>query len=89
MDSVIRLLRDLIAIDSVNPSLEAGGAGETAVAERIAAELRAGGIDVELTDAAPGRPNAVGVIEGRTRGRTLMLCGHMDTVGVAGMTAPW
>ena len=89
MDSVIRLLRELIAIDSVNPSLEAGGAGEAAVAERIAAELRAGGIDVELTDAAAGRPNVVGVIEGRTRGRTLMLCGHMDTVGVAGMTAPF
>ena len=89
MDSVIRLLRDLIAIDSVNPSLEAGGAGEAAVAERIAAELRAGGIDIELTDAAPGRPNVVGVIEGRTRGRTLMLCGHMDTVGGGGMTAPF
>ena len=89
MDSVIRLLRDLIAIDSVNPSLEAGGAGEAAVAERIASELRAGGIDVELTDAAAGRPNVVGVIEGRTRGRTLMLCGHMDTVGGGGMTAPF
>ena len=89
MDSVIRLLRDLIAIDSVNPSLEAGGAGEAAVAERIAAELRAGGIDIELTDAAAGRPNVVGVIEGRTRGRTLMLCGHMDTVGGGGMTAPF
>ena len=89
MDSVIRLLRDLVAIDSVNPSLEAGGAGEAALAERIAAELRAAGIDVELTDAAPGRPNVVGVIEGRTRGRTLMLCGHMDTVGVAGMQAPF
>ena len=89
MDSVIRLLRDLIAIDSVNPSLEAGGAGEAAVAERLAAELRAAGIDVELTDAAPGRPNVVGIIEGRTRGRSLMLCGHMDTVGVAGMTAPF
>ena len=89
MDSVIRLLRDLVAIDSVNPSLDAGGAGEAALAERIATELRAAGIDVELTDAAPGRPNVVGVIEGRTRGRTLMLCGHMDTVGVAGMQAPF
>ena len=89
MDSVIRLLRDLVAIDSVNPSLEAGGAGEAALAGRIAAELRAAGIAVEVTDAAPGRPNVVGVIEGRTRGRTLMLCGHMDTVGVAGMQAPF
>ena len=89
LDSVIRLLRDLIAIDSVNPSLEARGAGEAAIAERIAAELRGAGIDVELQDAAPGRPNVVGVIEGRARGRTLMLCGHTDTVGVTGMTAPW
>ena len=89
MDSVIRLLRDLIAIDSVNPSLAPGGAGEAGVAERIAAELRAAGIDAELTDAAPGRPNVVGVIEGRTPGRTLLLCGHMDTVGVDGMAAPF
>ena len=89
LDSVIPLLRDLIAINSVNPSLEAGGAGEAAIAERIAAELRGAGIDVELAEAAPGRPNVVGVIEGRARGRTLMLCGHTDTVGVVGMTAPF
>ena len=83
------LLRDLVAIDSVNPSLVPGGAGEAAVAERIAAALRAGGIDVELTDVAPGRPNVVGVIEGRAPGRALMLCGHTDTVGVEGMAAPF
>ena len=89
VDSVIRLLRDLIAIDSVNPSLAPGGAGEAGVAGRIAAELRAAGIDVELTDAAPGRPNVVGVVEGRAPGRTLMFCGHTDTVGVDGMSAPF
>ena len=89
MDSVIRLLRDLIAIDSVNPALVPGGAGEGAVAERVAAALRAAGIDVEVTEVAPGRPNVVGVIEGRAPGRTLMLCGHMDTVGVEGMAAPF
>ena len=89
MDSVIRLLRDLIALDSVNPALVPGGAGEGAVAERVAAALLAAGIDVEVTEAAPGRPNVVGVIEGRAPGRTLMLCGHMDTVGVEGMAAPF
>ena len=89
MDSVIRLLRDLIAIDSVNPALVPGGAGEGALAERVAAALRAAGIDVEVTEVAPGRPNVVGVIEGRAPGRTLMLCGHMDTVGVEGMAAPF
>lgn len=89
MDPVIRLLRDLISIDSVNPSLVPGGAGEAAVAARVAVELRAAGIDVETTDVAPERPNVVGVVEGRSAGRTLMLCGHTDTVGVEGMTAPF
>ena len=89
MDSVIRFLRDLIALDSVNPALVPGGAGEGAVAERVAAALRAAGIDVDVTEVAPGRPNVVGVIEGRAPGRTLMLCGHMDTVGVEGMAAPF
>ena len=89
MESVIRLLRDLVAIDSVNPSLVPGGAGETAVAERIASAFRAARIDVEVTEVASGRPNVVAVVEGRVPGRALMLCGHTDTVGVEGMTAPF
>lgn len=89
MDAVIDLLRDLVAIDSVNPVLAPGGAGEAAVAGRVAAALRAAGIDVEVTEAAPGRPNVVGVVEGRSAGRALMLCGHTDTVGVEGMAAPF
>ena len=89
MDAVIDLLRDLVAIDSVNPALASGGAGEAAAAGRVAAALRAAGIDVEVTAAAPGRPNVVGVVEGRSAGRALMLCGHTDTVGVEGMAAPF
>lgn len=88
-DPVLNLLRDLVALDSVNPSLVPGGAGEAAAAERVAAALRAGGLDVEVREAAPGRPNVVGVIEGRAPGRALMLCGHTDTVGVEGMAAPF
>jgi acetylornithine deacetylase len=89
MDPAIRLLRDLVAIDSVNPSLVPGAAGEGAIAQAIAAELRRIGMDVELHDAAPGRPNVVGVLDGRARGRSIMLCGHIDTVGVDGMDAPF
>ena len=89
MDPVISLLRDLVAIDSVNPSLVPGGTGEAAIAERIATALRVAGLDVQVTEVAPGRPNVVGVLEGRAPGRVLMLCGHMDTVGVEGMTAPF
>lgn len=89
MDPVIDLLRDLVAIDSQNPSLVAGGAGEGAIACYVADLLRAAGCDVTETDVAPGRPNVVGVIEGRHPGRTLMFCGHLDTVGVEGMDTPF
>jgi acetylornithine deacetylase len=88
-DRTLRLLRDLVAIDSVNPSLVPGGAGEAAIAEAVAADMRSFGLDVVLQEAAPGRPNVVGVLEGRSPGRALMLCGHTDTVGVAGMQAPF
>ena len=88
-DSTIKLLRDLIAIDSVNPSLVPGGAGEAGVADRVAGEMRAIGLDVEIVEVARGRPNVVGVMEGRRPGPALMFCGHLDTVGVAGMRAPF
>lgn len=89
MDPAIRLLRDLVAIDSVNPSLVPGAAGEGAIAAAVAEHLRHIGLDVELQEAAPGRPNVIGVLEGRAKGRSLMLCGHLDTVGVEGMRAPF
>ncbi len=89
MDPTLRLLRDLVALDSVNPSLVPGAAGEAAVAVRLADELRGIGLDVELTEVQPGRPNVVGVLEGREPGRTLMFCGHLDTVGVEGMDRPF
>jgi acetylornithine deacetylase len=89
MDPAIRLLRDLVAINSVNPTLVPGAPGEHAIAECVAAEMRRCHLDVSVESVAPGRPNVVGVLEGRTKGRSLMFCGHTDTVGVAGMTDPF
>src|SRR5690349_4304970 len=89
MDSAIALLRELVSIDSVNPTLVPGARGETEIAAAVAATLRRAGLDVEVQDAAPGRPNVIGILEGRQPGRALMLCGHTDTVGVAGMAAPF
>jgi len=89
MEPDVRLLRDLVAIDSVNPSLVPGAAGESAIAAAIARELEDIGLDVEEQMAAPGRPNVLGVLEGRAPGRTLLLCGHVDTVGVEGMDRPF
>ena len=89
MDPVLPLLRDLIAIPSVNPALVSGGAGEGEIGVYVAARLRAIGMDVEVYDALPGRPNVVGSAEAREPGPALLLCGHLDTVGVDGMTAPF
>jgi len=86
---LIELLRDLVAIDSVNPDLVPGAAGEAAIAAHCAAWMRRAGFDVELQEAAPGRPNVVGVIEGAEPGPSLLFCGHIDTVGVEGMAAPF
>ncbi|PYR15017.1 MAG: hypothetical protein DMG00_01540 [Acidobacteria bacterium] len=89
MDPAIRLLRDLVAINSVNPTLVPGAPGEQQVADAIAIEMRRIGLDVTVEAAAPGRPNVVGVLEGRSKGRAMMFCGHTDTVGVAGMSDPF
>jgi acetylornithine deacetylase len=47
------------------------------------------GLQVHVEEVAAGRPNVIGVLEGRVPGPTLMLCGHLDTVGVEGMSAPF
>ncbi|HQZ40324.1 MAG TPA: ArgE/DapE family deacylase [Vicinamibacterales bacterium] len=89
MDPAIHLLKRLVAIDSVNPSLVSGAAGETEVARALAEYMRDMGLTVHIQEVAPGRPNVVGVLDGRAPGRSLMFCGHIDTVGVAGMTRPF
>ena len=90
-EDVLGLLERLVAIPSVNPQLAPGGAGEAALAEALAEACRALDLDVALEDAAPGRPNLIAVLRGRDprRGRALMLNGHTDTVGRAGMTEPF
>lgn len=82
------LLHDLVAIDSVNPGLVPGGAGEAGIAAYLAGVLRQLGLDVETPEVAPGRPNVLSVLPGRRPGQApaLLLCGHTDTVGTSGMT---
>src|SRR5919204_6641253 len=89
MDRSIRLLRELVAINSINPTLVPGAPGEQAIADAIANEMRRIGLDVSLETVAPGRPNVVGVLDGRSKGRAMILCGHTDTVGVVGMSDPF
>jgi acetylornithine deacetylase len=82
------LVADLVAIDSVNPELVPGGAGEREIAAFVAGWLERAGLEVHVEDVVPGRPNVVGVARGRGGGPTLLLNGHLDTVGVGGMADP-
>jgi acetylornithine deacetylase len=85
----IPLLRELVAVNSVNPGLVPGAPGEAEIATVLTRALRRAGLDVTVQDAAPGRPNVVGVLEGAAAGPAIVLCGHTDTVGVEGMADPF
>src|SRR5215211_4035486 len=85
MDELEKLLSDLVSINSINPDLVPGSPGEAEIAHYIADWLRRAGLEVELLESVAGRPNVIGIARGSGGGKTLLLNGHMDTVGVAGM----
>jgi acetylornithine deacetylase len=82
-NEAIALTLELVACDSTNPQLVPGGAGEAQVAAIVARRLEAAGLEVEVNDVLPGRPNVVGRLVGTGGGPSLMLCGHLDVVGAA------
>ena len=84
MPEVVELLCRLVAIDSVNPDLVPGAAGEATIAACIAEWLSARGFAVHRLEETAGRPSIVAIAKGTGRGRSLMFNGHMDVVGVAG-----
>ena len=53
---------------------------EERVARTLAEWLRARGVASALDPVAPGRPNLIASTEAGGSGRTLLLCGHTDTV---------
>jgi len=88
-DEVAALTAELVAIDSTNPDLVPGGAGEAEIARFVADWLESTGLDVELNELSPNRANVIAVARGSGGGRTLMLNAHMDIVGAGGMGEPW
>jgi acetylornithine deacetylase len=87
-DDVIDLISRLVAIDSVNPALVPGGAGEPEIARFVVAWAEENGLAAEWLEATPGRPSVVVRKREAPGGKTLMLCAHLDTVGVEGMADP-
>lgn len=88
---VVTLLSELVAIDSTNPGLVRGAAGEAAIVDHLATRLADSGFapTVVPTPGHVGRPSLVAVPASDMPGRTVVLNGHLDTVGVAGMPQPF
>ncbi len=76
----------LVAIDSVNPGLIAGARGEADAAAFVAEWCAGRGFEVEVVGSE--RPSVIAIRRGSGAGRSLLLNGHLDTVGVAGMEGP-
>ena len=79
-----KLLRELVALPSVNPAFLAAGnprAGENGVGQFLAARARKAGLDVEWGKVLPGRSNLLACLApiGKIRHRVL-LAPHLDTV---------
>ena len=88
MANTLQLLRDMIAIPSVNPMrANSGEPVEAGMATFIEAVLARAGIDCERQTVVNGRDNVIGIVEGnRTDAKGLMLNSHMDTVPVENMS---
>lgn len=81
---VLALLDDLVRIESVNPLLDPKGSGEAEIARFVAEWGRGAGLRAETVEGTPGRPSVVLRGGRRIGGRRLLLCGHLDTVGIGG-----
>jgi acetylornithine deacetylase len=87
---VVGLAASLVAVDSVNPGLVPGAAGETRAVELLRARLDGAGFVTRVlpADGRPDRPSLLAWTADE-HPRTVLLNGHLDTVGTQGMTAPF
>jgi len=90
-ERVLSIAQELISIPSVNPFGQevVEGLREHEVGQRYAELLAEVGCEVTIDEIAPGRPNVIGVLKGNRPGPTLLLTGHLDTVGVTDYQNPF
>ena len=88
MTTVLQLLRDMIAIPSVNPMrANSGEFVERGMANFIETMLSRARIDCKRQQVAEGRDNVIGIVHATGSERNgLMLNSHMDTVPVDNMS---
>ena len=84
---VTGLLSDLVAIPSINPMGRPSDGDrfrEQQIAGYVAEYMRSSGMDVSVSDVAPGRPNVIGYVDAGAA-ETILLEAHLDTVHVDNM----
>lgn len=87
-DNLIDLLKKLVSIESVNPSLAPSGKGEEEIATFIGDYLSSIGANVKMQKVIDARSNVIGVLQGEEDKGKLLIVAHMDTVGVDSMIIP-
>lgn len=89
--SAVELLTELVSIDSVNAGLVPGASGEADIVAWLDQRLQSSGFETHVIAPAdqPERPSLLALPPGPPEWPTIALNGHVDTVGVAGMDAPF
>jgi acetylornithine deacetylase len=75
-DELVALTRELVRVPGENPPGQ-----EQATADALAQQCRDRGLEVEVDEVAPGRPNVLATLAGGD-GPSLLLLGHTDVVPV-------
>ena len=89
-DQLIADLSAMIRSASVNTFGGPPGIGaEAAMADLFEAQLRGLGLEIGSHEVVAGRRNVWGTLKGTGAGPTILLAGHMDTVGVEGYADPF
>ncbi len=86
---LIHILTDLVAINSVNPNLSNEGQGEHEIAEYIHHYFKKLNIPSHIHSIQVDRSNTTALLKGKDPDRILLMNGHIDTVGIEGMSDPF
>ena len=89
-----KLLSLLVSVPSVNIAFRQPGDpdewfNEARLGAVVADWLKAAGLEVEIDQVAPERPNVIARVKGTSGAANMIWEGHLDTVQVTGMPAPF